>query len=166
MKNYRKIFRKGYCHTFRKSFYHKTLKYAHPPNASLEITRGHKQIDCINIFNKKSIFISYDPLTFLSIIAAMCGCISVVIKVDGIPTQLDWIKTTAVAQYAEKNKIDKLYGIAYGLDEIDWARNTLPLVKEQWIKINAFFKEKTIKPFLEDLKNMKDLENTIKNNYF
>ena len=96
----------------------------------------------------------------------MCGCISVVIKVDGIPTQLDWIKTTAVAQYAEENKIDKLYGIAYGLDEIDWARNTLPLVKEQWIKINAFFKEKTIKPFLEDLKNMETLKNTIKNNYF
>jgi hypothetical protein len=166
IKNHRKIFRKGYCHTFRKSHYHKTLRYAHPPNASLEITKEHKQIDCINIFNKKSIFISYDPLTFLSIIAAMCGCISVVIKVKGIPTQLDWIKTTAVAQYAQENKIDKLYGIAYGLDEIDWARNTLPLVKEQWIKINEYFREKTIKPFLEDLKNMETLKNTIKNNFF
>ena len=166
IKNYKNLFRKGYCHTFRKSFYHKTLKYAHPFNASLEITKEHKQIDYINIFNKREIFICYDPLTFLSIIAAMCGCISVVIKVDGIPTQLDWLKTTAVAQYAEENKIDKLYGIAYGLNEIDWARNTLPLVKEQWIKIKEYFREKTIKPFLEDLKNMKGLENTIKNNYF
>ena len=164
--NRRNIFRKGYCHTFRKSHYHKTLRYAHPPNASLELTRAHTQINCINIFNKREIFICYDPLTFLSIIAAMCGCISVVIKVDGIANQLEWIKTTAVAQYAKENKIDKLYGIAYGLDEIGWARNTLPLVKEQWIKIKNFFREKTIKPFLEDLKNMESLENTVKNNYF
>ena len=166
MKNYKNPFRKGYCHTFRKSHYHKTLKYAHPPNASLKITRDHKQIDCINIFNKKSIFICYDPLSFLSIIAAMCGCISVIIKVDGISNQSEWIKTTAVAQYAKETKIDKLYGIAYGLNEIGWARNTLHLVKEQWIKIREFFREKTIKPFLEDLKNMESLENTLKNNYF
>jgi hypothetical protein len=166
IKNYKNPSRKGYCHTFRKSHYHKTLKYAHPFNASLEITRNHTQIDCINIFNKREIFICYDPLTFLTVISAMCGCISVVIKVDGIANQSEWIKTTAVALYAKENKIDKLYGIAYGLDEINWARNTLPLVKDQWIKINEYFREKTIKPFLEDLKNIKGLENTIKNNFF
>jgi hypothetical protein len=166
IKNHKNPSRKGYCHTFRKSHFHKTLRYAHPPNASREITRAHKQLDYINIFNKREIFICYDSLTFLSIIAAMCGCISVVIKVEDILTQLDWIKTTSVAQYAKENKIDKLYGIAYGLDEIGWARNTLHLVKAQWIKISEYFREKTIKPFLKDLKNIKALENTVKNNYF
>jgi hypothetical protein len=166
IKNHKNPSRKGYCHTFRKSHYHKNLRYAHPPNASLEITPHHKQLDYINIFNKKEIFICYDPLTFLSIIAAMCGCISVVIKVQGISTQSEWLQTTAVAQYAKENKIDKLYGIAYGLDEINWARNTIHLVQEQWIKIKEFCKEKTIKPFLEDLKNIESLENTVENNYF
>ena len=166
IKNHKNPSRKGYCHTFRKSHFHKNIRYAHPPNASLEITKEHKQLDYINIFNKKEIFICYDPLTFLSIIAAMCGCISVVIKVEGISNQLEWIQTTAVAQYAKENKIDKLYGIAYGLDEINWARNTIHLVQEQWIKIKEFLKEKTIKPFLEDLKNIESLENTVENNYF
>jgi hypothetical protein len=166
IKNHKNPSRKGYCHTFRKSYYHKNLRYAHPPNASLEITRGHKQLDYINIFNKKEIFICYDPLTFLSIIAAMCGCISVVIKVEGISNQLEWIQTTAVAQYAKENKIDKLYGIAYGLDEINWARDTIHLVQEQWIKIKKFLKEKTAKSFLKDLKNIESLENTVENNYF
>jgi hypothetical protein len=166
IKNYKNPSRKGYCHTFRKSFYHKYIQYVEELNASLEITREHKQLDYIDIFNKKEIFICYDPLTFLSIMAAMCGCISVVIKVDGIPSQLEWIQTTAVAQYAKENNIDKLYGLAYGLDEINWARDTLPLVEEQWSKIKEFFKEKTIKPFLEDLKNIESLENTVENNYF
>ena len=166
IKNYNDPSRSGYCHTYRKSHYHKNLRYAHPPYASKEITREHKQIDYINIFNKKEIFICYDPQTFLSIISAMCGCISVVIKVEGIPTHSDWIKTTGILQYAKENKIDRLYGIAYGLDEISWARDTIHLVEEQWNQIKEFLKEKSIKPFLEDLKNIESLENTIENNYF
>ena len=165
IQNFKNPYRKGYCHTFRKSHYHNKIRYAHPLNASLEITREHKQLDYINIFNRKEIFICYDPLSFLSIIAAMCGCISVVIKVDDIPSQIEWIQTTAVAQYAKENKINKLYGVAYGLDEISWARDTIHLVEEQWSKIKDFCKEKTIKPFLEDLKNIEGLENTVENNF-
>jgi hypothetical protein len=163
--NFKNPSRKGYCHTIRKSHFHKSIEYIHPEE-STEIRFDHTQTDYINIFNKKDIFICYDPLTFLPIIAAMCGCISIVIKVEGIPSQLEWIQTTAVAQYAKENKIDKLYGIAYGLDEIGWARDTLYLVEEQWLKIKEFCKEKTIKPFLEDLKNIESLENTVENNYF
>jgi hypothetical protein len=165
IKNYNNTSRKGYCHTFRKSFYHKNLKYIHPVD-SLELNHSHVQEDYINIFNQKEIFICYDPLTFLAIIAAMCGCISVVIKEDGKEQQLDWLKTTAVAEYAKENNIDKLYGIAYGLEEIKWAKDTIHLAEEQWIKIHNFLKEKTIIPFLEDLKNIEKLENTIQNNYY
>ena len=166
IKNYNIPSRKGYCHTIRKIFMHKNLQYIDLTQKSFEITCHHKQEDYINIFNKKEIFVSYDPLTFLSIIAAMCGCISVVIKVEGIETQLDWIKTTYAAQYAKEKNIDKLYGIAYGLEELYWAKNTLHLVEEQWIDIKEFCKEKTIKTFLEDLKNIDILKNTVENNYF
>lgn len=165
IKNYDSPSRKGCCHTFRKSFYHKNLKYIHSVN-SLELNHSHIQEDYINIFNQKEIFICYDPLTFLSIIAAMCGCMSVVIKLEGVDTQLEWIKTTFIAEYAKQNKIDKLYGIAYGLEEIKWARDTIHLAEGQLKKIREFFKEKTILPFLEDLKNIEKLENTVENNYF
>ena len=168
IKNYNDPLRKGYCHSFRKSHYHKSLKIAHPPN-SFEITRDHTVIDCINVFNKRNIFISYDPLTFLNIIASMCGCISVVIKVDGISNHLEWLKTTAVYQYVKEKKIDKMYGIAYGIAEIEWARDTMHLVSEQWNNILEYFKTNTIMPFLkdiEDLNSLKSSKNAIQNIFF
>jgi hypothetical protein len=157
-KNYNNPKRKGYCHTFRKSHYHKTLRYAHHPR-SFEITREHKLLECINIFNKHDIFISYDPLTFLNIIAAMCGCVSVVIKVDGIPNHSEWLKTTTVCSYVKDKGIEKLYGIAYGISEIGWARSTLHLVAQQLADILEYCKTQTIVPFLNDIKDLNNLEN-------
>ena len=168
IKNYNDPIRKGYCHTFRKSSYHKTLRYAHPPN-SLEIKREHKLIDCINIFNKREIFICYDPLTFLNIMAAMCGCISVVIKVDDIPNHTEWLKTTAVASYVKDKGIERLYGIAYGIAEIGWAKETQHLVSQQWVDILEYCKSQTILPFLkdiEDLNNLENAENTIQKIFY
>jgi len=167
IKNYNLPNRKGYCHTFRKSHYHKKLKYAHPPNSSIEITRNHKIVECINIFNKKDLFISYDPLTFLNIMAALCGCISVVIKVDNL-SESEWLQTSAVYPYLKANNLNKLYGIAYGLSEIDWAKNTIHLVKEQWSNILVYTTEKSILPFIDDIRklsNGENLENTVKNNF-
>jgi hypothetical protein len=164
--NYNDPSRKGYCHTFRKTQFHKKLKYAHTPN-SQEIKREYKVIQCISIFNKREIFISYDPLTFLNIIAAMCGCISVVIKIDGL-TEIEWLKTTAAYPYLKANNLNKIYGIAYGLSEVGWAKNTLHLVKQQWIDIIEYMKQNTVIPFLEDIKNLDNIRylvNTVKNNY-
>ena len=166
IKNYNDPSRKGYCHTFRKKQFHKNLKYAHHPT-SQEIKGVRTVIECINIFNKRKIFISYDPLTFLNVIAAMCGCISVVIKIDGI-NETEWLKTTAAYNYLKEHNLNKLYGIAYGISEIGWAKKTLHLAKEQWNKINEYMKQTTIIPFLDDIKNLdniKYLENTVKNNF-
>jgi hypothetical protein len=154
IKNYNNPLRKGYCHTFRKSHYHKKLLYSHPHN-SFEINKEHKMIDFINIFNKHEIFISYDPLTFLNVIAAICGCISVIIKVDGIPNQLEWLKTTAIYSYAKSKGITKMYGIAYGIGEIDWARKTKHLAFNQWIDIKKYLRN-----------NFKNAENTIQKIFF
>lgn len=165
IKNFNYKERKGYCHTFRKSSYHKTLKYSHPPGTSIEIKREHSTNQCIQIFNKSEIFISYDPLTFLSAISAMCGCISVVIKVDGL-NELDWLKTTAAYPYLKEKNMNKLFGIAYGLSEIDWAKNTIHLAKEQWNEIINHAKNTSLVPFLRDVQNIENisyLENTVKN---
>jgi hypothetical protein len=164
IKNYNDPKRKGWCHTYRKSNYHTTLKNAHPPN-SLEMQNGCKLMDCINIFNKRQYFISYDPLTFLSVIAALCGCISIVVKVDG-QSETEWLQTTAAFPYLKKINIEKLYGIAYGISELEWAKNTLHLVPEQWINILEFVKNESIITFLNDIKDLNTintLENTINN---
>jgi len=166
IKNNNNHLRSGYCHTFRKMRnFHTNMTYIHPSD-SFEITFDHSQEECVNIFNEKEIFICYDPLTFLSTMATMCGCISVVMKLEGYSSQLEWIQTTSVGQYVNENKIERLYGVAYGIDELGWARDTIHLVEDQWKDIIAFLKEKTIIPFLEDLKNIEGLKNTVENNYF
>ena len=154
--------RKGTCYTLRKSYYHNKINYIHPEN-SYEITWYDTQDDYINIFNKYEFFISYDPLTFLQIISILCGCITIIYPEHNI-TKREWLKTTALEEYLIDNKLDNLYGIAYGnsKEEIIFAKNTIHLVKEQWNNIINYFKMKYIIPFIDDIQHIENLENTVK----
>jgi hypothetical protein len=70
------------------------------------------------MFNKHEIFFTYNTQTFIANLAALCGCISVV---------LPHPKTS-------REKIRKFpqnkYGVAYGFEDIQHSIDTLPLVKE------------------------------------
>ena len=77
----------------------------------------------LEIFNRCEYFVSYDPCTFLSIIAAFCGCISIVYPVEGLSKE-EWLSTIAVKKYMQEKQINVLYGVAYGLEEIEWAKST------------------------------------------
>ena len=149
------------CYTTRKSFHHKNKNIQ---NYSIvrnhyKIIRNHNFNHIIDIFNKYSYFISYDPLTFLSIISAMCGCVSIVYKVENM-SKLEWLKTTAVYPYLSYKNIDNLYGVAYGLEDIEYAKNTIHLVKEQWNDIQIFLKTKYLNSFIEDINNFENCKNT------
>jgi hypothetical protein len=157
--------RNGYCHSFRKSYYHENITNIHPDD-SFEIKRNHTQINYIEYFNKYKYFISYDPLTFLSIISILCGCISIVYPIENI-SKLNWYKKTAVYEYMKSNNITQLYGIAYGnsQDELEYATNTIHLVKKQWDDI-LNFNLQTIEKFRNDINNFEKMNNTINNNFF
>jgi hypothetical protein len=64
-------------------------------------------------FNRIQVFISYDHMTFLSVQAALSGCLSIIIPDDE-------------GQYSKENlmKVNRIPGIAIGLDDIDWAQST------------------------------------------
>jgi hypothetical protein len=158
--------RSEFCHTYRKSFYHKNINILHPKN-SFEITRNHTQDDYITFFNNYKYFVSYDPASFLIIISILCGCISIVHPMENISKQ-DWFKTTSMYEYMRMNNIDMLYGIAYGNSEseINYATNTLSLVKEQWTEIFSYYKNKVTINFVNDIKNFNLMNNTINNNYY
>ena len=157
--------RNGVCYTIRKALniHKKKCIIVHPPN-SFEIKPEHSQMQCIEYFNKYEWFLSYDSLTFLIVIAALCGCIPVIYKVDGMNKQ-QWIETTFACKYLKSKGLDNLYGIAYGREDMEYAKSTLHLVKEQWDDIINYCKEKTVLPFIEDIQNFENMQNTIKNNY-
>jgi len=160
--------RSGACFTLRKAFkIHKSaIKRLHTED-SFEITCQHTLQECINIFNTAKYFVSYDPLTFYTIIAALCGCISVVHPINGVSKE-EWLTRTCVREYMKHTGKTQLYGVAYGTDadEIEFATSTIHLVKDQWDDIIQFCTTHTILPFINDINNMDGLTNTIENNFF
>ena len=157
--------RNGICYTIRKAQQvHKNgFNLVHPKN-SFEITGDHNQLYYINVFNKYKWFMCYDPLTFYIVIAALCGCIPVVYKINGLNKQ-EWIQTTAAAEYCKSKGIDNLYGIAYGQEDMYYAEETIHLVKQQWEEIIEFNKKRTIIPFVNDLETFDNQKNTVEKNY-
>jgi len=163
--------RSGICYAVRKSRWHKkTIEwYMHfngVPIVDAYLLRddlGHSQI--VKCFNYYKVFISYDPCTFLTMMAAMCGCISIVYPRDDL-TKKEWIKTTAAQNYIEAKGLDNLYGIAYGMEDVQYALETLHLVKEQWYDIQKFNIENTVIPFIDDINNFENMQNTLQNNFF
>jgi hypothetical protein len=97
-----------------------------------------------DLFNKMEYFISYTPFTHTSVLAAMCGCKSIVIpksEYDGIKFDKNkWLNEIWCAKY----------GIAVGLDDLPRAISTmdqvLPNIKhyEQVTQCNQ------VKDFVED----------------
>jgi hypothetical protein len=71
----------------------------------------------IDYYVNKDFFLSFDPFTFMSIIASLCGCISVVKKISIISYE-EWMKCDPFIKY----------GIAYGNEGIEHALNTQHLL--------------------------------------
>ena len=69
-------------------------------------------------FNKHEIFFTYNTQTFISVLAAMCGCISVILPHPNTNKE----KLLNFPQ----NK----FGIAYGFDDINYSIDTLHLVEK------------------------------------
>ena len=115
------------------------------------------------IVNEYSYFYSYDPLTFISIIAALCGCVSVVYPISN-KSKSEWIKETWIYPYIKETN-QELYGVAYGIEDIENSKKTISKVEQQLKDIIEFYKNKFYNNFLNDLNHIEDgsLPNTVKN---
>ena len=85
----------------------------------------------VKVFNECEYCISYDTQTAYSGIAAICGCVSIIVPEQG-KTREDYLSNGEVG-----------YGCAYGFDdyEIEFARKTRSKVKEYYSKRNVQSKE-------------------------
>jgi hypothetical protein len=149
------------CFITRKN-YIQNPQILHSPD-SFEITRQHTQNDYLEIFNKHTMVISYDTLSFLSTIATLCGCISVIYPTPGL-SKREYFKTTCFHNYMVERELDSIYGIAYGVsqEEIEFSRRTLHLCRDQIEDIKQWF-QKYIVSFLKDLQDWKANKNTLSN---
>ena len=97
--------------------------------------------------------------------AVLCGCISIVVPMPNM-NKTEWLKTTAGYRYLSSKTIEFYYGIAYGQEDIEWAKKTIHLAKQQWDDIITY-NNKYYESFIEDLNHLEDgtLQNTVENNY-
>jgi hypothetical protein len=134
--NYNRI---GSCYTIRKAnpttLIHPSDSIFIPFEAAGNLTR------LAELFNKTKKFYCYDTYTFLSVQAAMCGCISIVVPDPNI-TKEQWLVGSRLSKY----------GMAYGEEDIPRALETLPLLFEEINKMNLEMDEQVIK-FTEHCQN-------------
>lgn len=107
------------CFTYRKrSSEIQNLDIIHPSNA-IEIPYNVQDQELINVFNSCKRFYSYDYETYLSQLAALCGCESIIIPYKNIK---------------KEDLVEKLpalkYGVAYGLEDLNYANSTKHLLRE------------------------------------
>lgn len=105
--------RKGVAYLWRKGAGRKVV---HPADAICIDGLSHDEVAVI--FKSVKTFISYDLQTAYLYFAAIAGADSVVIPEDGVDID-KWIPDA-------RNR----YGIAYGFENLEWARNTRGLLKE------------------------------------
>ena len=93
------------------------------------IEAKNSSIEYIHYFKTKDFFLSFDPFTFMSIIASLCGCISVIKKIHGLNFE----------EWRDGDPFNK-YGIAYGQEGIEHALKThhllLPHITEMYSQNN------------------------------
>lgn len=98
----------------------------HPKDSICIDNKSHKKI--AKIFNECDKFICYDPYTHYSTFATKCGCTSIVIPDEGVSKE-DW-----------KPNVKDTYGIAYGLNDIEYAKET----KDKFLEYQTEIKQNNI----------------------
>jgi hypothetical protein len=90
--------------------------------------------EAADFFNRIETFISYDEMTWISIQAALCGCKSIIIPGEG-------------DRSAENLKrVNRINGLAYGLDDQDWADKTHHQLRPHFERLNKEY-QATIQDF-------------------
>jgi hypothetical protein len=141
--------RNGTCYLIKGNLDTETDRAIHSPDdfcidSVLYQITGNKVEFLADLFNKMELFISYTPFSHASVLAAMCGCKSVVIpkKVYGdIPFSKEkWYSDIWCAKY----------GIACGLEDLPKKINEMDKVIPHILHYEEVEQYNQIKQFVED----------------
>lgn len=110
-------------------------KTYHPEDAILIDGLSHEET--AKIFKRVKQFISYDAYSAYSSFASLCGCESIVVPEEGI-TKEQWYP-----------KIENRYGIAYGLEDLEFANSTRHLKRLHFEKLDKQYAQSVTDFILE-----------------
>lgn len=164
--------RNGYCHIIKKAYkFHKNgIQFFHPSD-SVELSHTATFEELVQIFNQFEYFVCYDPCCFLIFLAGLCGCITILHKIDGISSIEQWFTgnsdiPSCFYVYYKNNEYSNYPGIAYGIENIEYARSTLHLLPYVLNKQIEYINNYCIDNFLKDMIKFDENINTVENNYY
>jgi hypothetical protein len=148
--------RKGFCHISHKNTPpngHETFKTFNSFDLGNWKTNG--AFDYLREqFNKYKYFLTYDQKSFFTLAATLCGCKSIILNPgpsfeqheNAFSLSDDYGKKMTPTEYRLKNPT-QMYGIAYGLEDIEWANKTIDLATD-YLKELEIIDEKTVDDFI------------------
>jgi len=153
--------RKGFCHIIHK----------HTPPNGLEIFKNINSIDLTNWktkgiydylrkqLNQYEYFLTYDQKSFYTLAAGLCGTKSIILNPgqqyefteNALTVDDEYNNILTPTEYRLKNPI-QMFGTAYGWDDIQWANNTIGMVRDHLMELDKIDK-KTIDGFVRYWEN-------------
>lgn len=157
--------RKGFCHLFHKN----------TPSGAEQFIEQFKSFDLSawktsgafdylrEQFNKYEYFLTYDQKSFFTLGATLCGCKAIIlnpgptheIAENAFISSEEHSKMLTPTEYRLNNPI-QMFGVAYGLDDISWANETVHLSKNH-LKELEIIDDKTVDEFINFWKKRTNL---------
>jgi hypothetical protein len=153
--------RKGFCHIIHK----------HTPPDGLEVFQNINSIDLTNWktkgaydylreqLNQYEYFLTYDQKSFYTLAAGLCGTKSIILNPgqqyefagNALTMDEEYDNILTPTEYRLKNPI-QMFGTAYGWEDIQWANNTIGMVRDHLMELDKIDK-KTIDGFVRYWEN-------------
>jgi len=151
--------RKGFCHILHK----------HTPKNGIEILQSFKSKSLDDFekskrydfdflrkeLNQFEYFLTFDKKSYYTLSAILCGCKAIILETDtytefqnnAFTSSEDYKLILTPTEYRILNPI-QMFGVAYGLDDIQWANETITFAKQHLIELDKIDK-KTVHSFVE-----------------
>jgi len=106
-------------------------------------------------FNNHEYFITFDQNTFLTTAAALCGCKCIILNPsnknsnikNAYTESIDYKYNLTPTEYRLQNRLN-MFGVAYGIEDIKWAEDTIHLVRDHVIELEKIDKN-TVNKFID-----------------
>ena len=144
--------RSGILWTMRKGKkFHSNITYIHEhpdiPATNIERERPINVTELV----KYEYFVSYDPATYLTVLAAMSGTVSIVYPVAGL-TKEQWLLRSFLGPYLHETGRTAIPGVAYGWNESEilFSRRSMHHLRPFMMDMKRWGKETTVARFARD----------------
>ena len=149
--------RSGIAWMLRKGLeFHSNITFIHnrTENSELNVTEIERSLDgppSFESLREYEYFITYDPYTYWSWLAAMSGTVSVVYPLANTSKE-EWALGTFIGSYMQEKGLKNIPGVAYGWtdEEIAYARSTMHELRDFLIKVKEWGANVTVPRFTRD----------------